>query len=64
MGHACVNVQRSFWSEPVILWITTVITTAKPSSILTMLALSIGKKRVKKQVASCGTLDWLSAFRC
>ena len=66
MGHACVNVQRSFWSEPVTLWIATVITTGKPSSISTTLALLIGKERVKertKQVASCGTFDWLSAFR-
>ena len=21
MGHACINVQNSFWKEPVILWI-------------------------------------------
>ena len=39
MGHACVNVQNSFWKEPVIIWIASVITTAtllfsKPSQIL------------------------------
>ena len=27
VGHACINVQNSFWKEPVILWIATVITT-------------------------------------
>lgn len=47
IGHAFVNVQCSFWSEPVILWIASVITTSTPGFISTMFALSIGKKRVK-----------------
>ena len=27
MGHACVNVQHSYWKEPVITWIALVIST-------------------------------------
>ena len=27
MGHACVNVQNTFWKEPVIIWIASVKTT-------------------------------------
>ena len=27
VGHACVNVQHDFWKEPVIVWITSAITT-------------------------------------
>ena len=27
MGHACVNVQNTFWKEPVIIWIASIITT-------------------------------------
>ena len=41
MGHTCVNVQPSFWSERVILWIATVTTKGKPSSILTIAVVTL-----------------------